>query len=169
MKWLKKESQSELESKYAKLAKEQERLEIKQALLERQKALRERQKEIKKLAHPYQEKIRQTTKTAGGRILGFTGRLIREGKASYDKTNRTMRRMGRQIRIRQQPSMRKSFVAPQGNDISLSASIARNDWHTKNIMDIDFFGNEQQKDLLGVRENKELIGGNTLKKEKKYY
>jgi hypothetical protein len=156
------ESTGALESKYAKLEKERERLQLRAEV-------RSREKEIKRLSHPYQEEARGVAKGTGKRIVGFAGKLIKEEAIpSFRKTSKTLKRSRGPVR---QSSGRRSFVAPQGTDISLSGSIARDDWHGegRTVMDRDFFGSSQQKDLLGLQSGKELIGGNSDKKKNQRY
>ncbi len=156
MKWYKKkrekrESKGELESEYAKLAKERERLQLKQEL-------KERQREISRLKHPYQEETRKGAKRVGGRLLRFAGGLAKEGVRSYGKTKTTLKR--RRISVRR-TMPRRTFTAPEGQDISLSSAIARSDWAGGgNVMSTDFFGSElekSQKDFFGEKKIDELV------------
>ena len=164
MSWLKKkkkkrESRGELESEYAKLAKERERLQLKSEL-------EERKREISRLKHPEAEKIRVGAKRTGGRIAKFTGEIIKEGARSYAKTRETLRR--RRTRVRR-ITPKRSFVSPDGQDISLSQSIARADWDAgQNIMTREFFGSEmrQDKDFFGEKKA-DLIG--SKKKKQNYF
>lgn len=157
----KRESRGELESEYAKLAKEKERLELK-------KELREREREIRKLKHPHLEETGRTAKRAGGRILGFAGGLAKESVRSYSKTKHTLRTK----RIRGQPPRlrSRSFAQPTGDDISLSGSIARADWSGgKNVMNTEFFGSDmghQEKDFFGTPKKENLIN---QKKKNNYF
>lgn len=157
------ESTGALESKYAKLEKEKERLELRSQV-------RAREKEIKRLSHPYREESRERAKVTGGRIARFTGSLIKEGATSFAKTNRTLKRTGRSMRVRQSQPRRRSFGQPQGTDTSLSSGIASNTWAGEaTVMDRDFFGSSQQKDLLGLQSGKDLIGSNPEKKKNQRY
>lgn len=155
----KRESYGELESEYAKLAKEKERLELK-------KEVKEREREIGRLKHPTQTSAIGRIKKAGSRVVGFTGELAHEGARSYGKTKKTFRRKGRQMR---QIPRQRSFQAPDGGDISLSGAIARADWHGgRNVMNTEFFGSDtgqQDKDFFGQKKMDDLVGN---KKKNKY-
>lgn len=155
------ESTGALESKYAKLEKEKERLELR-------REVRAREKEIKRLSHPYQEEARGIAKGTGRRIAEFTGKIIKEDAIpSFRKTSRTLQRSRGRVR---QPSGRRSFGQPQGTDTSLSSGIASNTWAGEaTVMDRDFFGSSQQKDLLGLQGGKDLLGSNPEKKKNQRY
>lgn len=162
MSWIKKkkkrESIGEMESEYAKMGKEKERLLMK-------KELRESEREISRLKHPQQEEFRKGAKRAGSRIVRFAGGLAREGARSYGKTKRTLRTKRSKIQ-RMQP--KRSFVQPDGGDISLSGAIARADWSGgSNIMNTQFFGsdmNHEEKDFFGSKQMENLTGSNKKKK-----
>jgi len=156
----KRESYSALETEYAKLAKEKERLELK-------KEVKEREREISRLKHPTQTSAISRIKKAGSRTIGFAGELAHEGARSYGKIKTTLRRKGRTIR--QMPRQR-SFQAPDGGDISLSGAIARADWHGgRNVMNTQFFGSDTEqpdKDFFGQRKMDILVNN---KKKNKYF
>jgi len=155
------ESINSLQSKYSKTGKAIERQEL-------QNALKEREKELSRLKHPQQQEAKKSITKAGSRIVDFAGGLAKEGARSYAKTSRTLKTK-RLRALKSQP--RRSFVAPTGDDISLSSSIARADWSgERNIMNTDFFGSGEMKDLMGEKEKKDInLISNTKKNEKKYY
>lgn len=167
-----KESPGALESKYAKLEKERERLQLRSEV-------RAREKEIKRLSHPHQEESIGIAKGTGGRISRFTAKIIKkEVIPSAKKTNNTFKTTGRSlIRVKREQPGRRSFMAPTGQDSSLSGAIARNDWHGegRNLMDREFFGSTQvpqeKQDILGPRLDRELVSSNDSEKKNKvrYY
>ena len=101
-------------------------------------------------------KAGKTIKSAGKEALGFAGSLAKEGSRSYGHMKS---RMAKNRRIRQ-PTVRlrdnKSFVAPDGIDISLSGAIAHSDWTGgKNMMNTEFFGERDNRDFLGNMKEKQ--------------
>ena len=155
----KRKSKSQLETRYGKLQKEKEELEL-------EKEVKEKEREISRLKHPYRERMSKGTTRTGERISKFGGRFIKEGQRGYRELDYQMRRR------RRYPSnirLRSSFVSPDGTDISMSEGIARNEWSgERNIMNTDFFGNQQTKDLLGEGKQIGLIG-NKEKKNTRYF
>lgn len=154
------ESQSKLETRYARLAKERERLQMEREV----KAV---ERENWKLRHPRYVKTKETGERAGGRAIRFAGEVVKEGARSFGKTQRTLRT--RRIR---RPSGGGGFAGrmetPLGGT-SLSESIARNDWSGgKTIMNTDFYGSGEQKDFFG-NQQKELINSNGKKKNQQFF
>lgn len=135
------------------------------SIAEKERALN---KETWKATHPRAIKVLEGAERTGGRIIRFGGQIAKEGAGSYAKTSRSLRGS---VRIRQRvPTRRRSFVAPTGQDNSLSGGVARNDWAGEStVMDRDFFGSQQQKDLLGVQGERDLLGSNNEKKKNQRY
>lgn len=163
--WEKEEKEYEItEAKLKNIKREKERQMQK-------KELRERQKEIRQLKHPYQESTRGSLKRAGSRALGFGGELAREGVRSYRTFNRRIRSKKPSRRTMRSPQLRttsQSFTSPGGEDLSLAGGITRNDWMgTRNIMNTDFFGTGEQRELLEKKEPIEFMSNK--KKPKQYY
>lgn len=158
--------QRELQKREARKTKEDiyeervRRAEKMVGLGERTSEVRKRQR---KLEHPHLA----SAERAGSRLLKAGYKLAREGARSYAKTTRTMKRQ--RPRVRLTASRRVSFVQPRGQDISLSGAIARADWSGgRNIMNTEFFGEREDRNLLGDR-NKEINLTSTNKKGVRYF
>jgi len=151
--------------KLKKLEKERTREEKKQSLVERKleitglkKETRERKNEAMAKKYGRTWDAGGTAKRAGIKTAKFVGELAHEGAKSYGTLRSTMEKKGRRGRATvRATSTNRSFVAPDGGDISLSGAIAFGDWSGgKNVMNTEFFGEGEQRELMG--DNRDLLG-----------
>jgi len=110
-----------------------------------QRELREKKKELDKLKHPNKYEAKKSISRSGSRVAKFLGSLAKESYDSYEKSKRTLSK-GPSYR----QSGNKSFVMPEGNDISLSGAIRDNNWSPNNVMDYEFFNPDRNNtNILG--------------------
>lgn len=160
----KKKSAKRRIKKLGKIEKSRELEEKKQALVERKyeiaglkEVTRERKGETLAKKYGRTWKAGKTIKGAGIRVAKFTGHLADEAGESYGIAKT---RLSKGKTVRRIPTVRaradgRSFMSPQGTDISLSSGIAANDWAGEgNIMTTEFFGNRDDRDLLGNTKDK---------------
>jgi hypothetical protein len=177
MSWLRKSDDRDLEKLDAQKEKdlyERENQLDKQLQLEARRLNRlKKEKTLKKerwnIEHPKTKSTISHIESGAGRLARFTGSIAKDTERSYSHLRFQAERRARRMRGTNIRAGTRSFVAPEGNDISMSGGIARNQWAgERNIMNTNFFGQQQPKDILGTNNQLDLTS-NKNKKNVRYF